>query len=110
MKKFLISLVASALLGIAFTPVYADDTHHPKAEIQKSYTVQGEVVAVDRSAAKVKLKHEAVPELDWPAMTMIFPVENKSQLDALKVGDQVGFEFVRTNSGSPLITRIKAAN
>lgn len=107
MKKVLISAVVFALLGIAVTPIYADDAHHPKAEAQKKYTVKGEVVAVDKAVGKVKLKHEAIPELDWPAMTMFFPVADKSQLDALKVGDQVEFQFVKTNGGEPLITQIK---
>ena len=41
-------------------------------------------------------------------MTMFFPVTDKSQLDALKTGDQVKFEFVKNDNG-PLITQIKAA-
>ncbi|OGV73533.1 MAG: cation transporter [Methylophilales bacterium RIFCSPHIGHO2_02_FULL_57_10] len=108
MKKVLISVVAFAVLGIAVTPIYADDAHHPKTEAQKSYAVKGEVVAVDKAAGRVKLKHEAVPELDWPAMTMFFPVADKSQLDAVKAGDQVEFQFVKANGGAPLITQIKS--
>ena len=108
MKKVLISVVAFAVLGIAVTPIYADDAHHPKTEAQKSYAVKGEVVTVDKAAGRVKLKHEAVPELDWPAMTMFFPVADKSQLDAVKAGDQVEFQFVKANGGAPLITQIKS--
>ena len=108
MKKTLISVVAFAILGIAVMPIYANDDHHPKAEVQKSYIVKGEVVVVDKAAGKVKLKHEAVPELDWPAMTMFFPVADKSQLDAVKTGDQVEFQFVKANGGAPLITQIKS--
>ena len=114
MKKFLIYMIAFAALGIAAAPVYADDSHHPKADshhpnapAQQSYTVMGEVVVVDKEASKVNLKHEAVPDLDWPAMTMFFPVADRSQLDILKVGDQVEFEFAITDSGGPLITQIK---
>lgn len=107
MKKFLISMVASGVLGIAAAPIFADDSHHLKAEVQQSYSVKGEVVVVDKEAGKVNLKHEAVPELDWPAMTMFFPVADRPQLDTLKAGDQVEFEFVITDSGGPLITQIK---
>lgn len=108
MKRFLIVVAAMAALGITTLPARADDAHHPKAEAQKSYAVKGEVVAVDKAAGKVKLTHEAVPELGWPAMTMFFPVADKTQLDALKAGDQVNFEFVKNGNG-PLITRIQAA-
>ena len=77
MKKLLVSVVMFAAFGVAITPIYANDAHHPKAVAQKSYTVKGEVVAVEKAAGKVKLNHEAVPELDWPAMTMFFPVADK---------------------------------
>lgn len=99
--------LACAVLGAAATTVYANDDHHPKAEAKKSYEVKGEVVDVDKAAGKVKLKHAAVPELKWPAMTMFFAVADKPQLDALKAGDQVEFEFVTPNGGAPLITKIK---
>lgn len=108
MKKLLISAALLMALGIAATPIYADDAHHPKAGAQKSYTVKGEVVAIDQTAGKAKLKHEAVPELDWPAMTMFFKVADQSQLDAVKIGDQVEFEFTKANGGAPLITQIKS--
>lgn len=107
MKRFLIVVAAMVALSITTLPVQANDAHHPKAEAQKSYAVKGEVVAVDKVGGKVKLKHEAVPELDWPAMTMFFPVADQAQLDALKAGDQVNFEFVKNDNG-PLITQIKA--
>lgn len=106
MKKILISVFVVTLFGMANTTIYANDAHHPKTEVQKNYTVKGEVVVVDKDAGKVKLKHEPVPELDWPAMTMFFEVADKSQLDALKAGDQVKFEFIRKEGGAPLITQI----
>lgn len=108
MKRFLMVIAAMLTFSITTQPAHADDSHHPKAEAQKSYAVKGEVVAVDKAGGKVKLKHEAVPELDWPAMTMFFPVADKAQLDALNAGDLVNFEFVKSDNG-PLITQIKAA-
>lgn len=107
MKKVLITVFALAMLGIVVTPIYANDAHHPKADAQKSYTVKGKVVALDKVASKVKLKHEAIPELDWPAMAMFFSVTDKSQLDAVEAGDHVKFWFVKANGGAPLITQIK---
>lgn len=107
MKKLLIAFITSTLLGISAAPTYANDAHHPKAGEQQSYVVKGEVVVIDQDAGKVKLKHEAVPELKWPAMTMFFPVADKTQLDTLKVGDQVEFEFTKTTNG-PVINQIKS--
>lgn len=108
MKKVLIVVLAMAAFGITATPGYAYDAQRPQVEANKSYTAKGEVVAMDKAAGKVKLKHEAVPELEWPAMTMFFTVTVKSQLDAIKTGDQVEFQFVKANGGAPLITQIKS--
>ena len=108
MKRLLMIALACAAFGITAMPVYADDAHHPKAEAQKGYTAKGEVVAVDKAAGKVKLKHEDVPELKWPGMTMAFPVADKAMLEGLQPGNQVEFQFVR-NDGSPLIMQIKPA-
>lgn len=106
MRKILISVFIVTMFGIANTLTYANDAHHQKIETQKSYAVQGEIVTVDKDAGKVKLKHEPIPELDWPAMTMYFEVADKLQLDVLKAGDQVKFKFVRRENGAPLITQI----
>jgi len=106
MKKLLICMFV-AVLSIATAPVYANDAHHQAADNQKSYLAKGEVVTLDSASGKVKLKHDAIPELKWPAMTMFFNVADKSLLDIVKAGDQVEFEFVKVDGGGPLITKIK---
>lgn len=105
MKKLLICMFA-AVLSIAAAPAYANEVHHQAADNQKSYSAKGVVVAVDSASSKVKLKHDAVPELKWPGMTMFFNVAGKALLDTVKIGDQVEFEFVKVDGGSPLITKI----
>jgi len=108
MNKLLICIFA-AVLSIAAAPVNANDAHHQATDNQKSYSAKGEVVAVDSALNKVKLKHDAVPELKWPAMTMFFNVADKALLDTAKIGDQVEFEFVKVDGSGPLITKIKPA-
>ena len=105
MKRILTIILASLAFATAISAVYANDTQHPRAEAQKTYTVKGEVVAIDKTAGKVKLKHEAVPALEWPAMTMFFPVADRTQLDTLQVGAAVEFRFAMTG-GAPLIMQI----
>lgn len=107
MKRFLIIAIACTAFAVSTMPVAANDTHHARSGAQKSYLATGEVVAVDKTAGKVRLKHEAVPELKWPAMTMFFQVADKTQLDTLKTGDRVEFEFVSADGGGPLITQIR---
>lgn len=107
MKTNLMAVMACVVLGSVTLSACGDDSHRNQAQTQKSYVVKGSVVAVDKTASRVQLKHEPVPELKWPGMTMFFAVADKSQLDALKVGDPVEFSFVPQNGSAPLISKIK---
>lgn len=106
MKRFLITTLACISFGGATIFVYANDAHHPKAEVQKSYAVKGEVVVVDKATGKVKLKHEAVPELEWPGMTMDFKVKDKAILKGINPGQKVVFEVVKEGPGKFYVNRI----
>jgi Cu/Ag efflux protein CusF len=61
---------------------------------QAAKTVKGvgEVTAIDSVAGKITLKHEAIPDAGWPAMTMAFiaapPIVAKA-----KVGEKVAFDL-----------------
>jgi Cu(I)/Ag(I) efflux system membrane fusion protein len=58
----------------------------------------GKVLSVDAPSGRVQLEHEAIPSLQWPAMTMGFPVEDKRLLSALREGDRVEFELGATSN------------
>ena len=52
----------------------------------------GEITAIDSKAGTVTIKHDAIPAVDWPAMTMAFKATPSSLLDGLKVGEKVKFD------------------
>jgi Cu(I)/Ag(I) efflux system membrane fusion protein len=54
---------------------------------------RGTVRGIDAQQGKVELDHEAMPSMQWPAMTMGFLVEDTNQLPGLKPGDRVEFEL-----------------
>lgn len=64
------------------------------------------VKAVDPASGKVKLAHEPVKSLNWPAMTMNFSVKDPALFDKLTVGKKVEVEFVQQGSAS-VITGVK---
>ncbi len=70
--------------------------------------VDGEVRKVDKAANKVTLKHGPIPNLDMPAMTMVFQVKDPAMLEKMKAGDKVKFEAQKLG-GAFTITRIEAA-
>lgn len=106
MRKNLIVVFACAVLGSAAMPALAADSQLPKAAAQKSYVVQGVVVSVDLAGSRVQLKHAAVADLKWPAMTMFFAVADKAQLHGVKSGDKVEARFVPRSGSAPLINSI----
>jgi Cu/Ag efflux protein CusF len=52
----------------------------------------GDVTAIDSKAGTVTIKHEAIPEVSWPAMTMTFKASPASLLSGLRVGEKVAFD------------------
>lgn len=66
---------------------------------------QGVIEALDVQSGTIKLSHGPIKILNWPAMTMSFPVVDKKLLQDFKVGDKVRFSL-RNDDSSPIITNI----
>lgn len=75
----------------------------PEAQL---HMTKGTIQSVDREAGTVKIAHEAVPSLGWPAMTMDFKVSNKEELAGLKEGERVEFQFAEETAGRYAIAAI----
>jgi len=69
----------------------------------------GEVRKVDKSAAKLTLKHGEIKHLDMSPMTMVFNVRDKAVLDQFKAGDKVRFRAVN-DAGKYTVTDIERAD
>ncbi|WP_031238708.1 copper-binding protein [Asticcacaulis sp. AC466] len=52
----------------------------------------GVITAIDKVAGTVTIQHDAIPAVDWPAMTMAFKATPSSLLDGLKVGEKIKFD------------------
>ena len=57
----------------------------------KTATGEGVVQSIDAANAQITIKHEAIPELGWPAMTMTFKVAQPAMLRGLMRGSRVRF-------------------
>ena len=96
MKK----LIASALLiaVIPFASLAAEEIPG-----------KGVVKKVDAAAGIVKLAHEPIPAIKWPAMTMDFKARDAKLLTGLKPEQKVDFGLVKGANGQYVISRIVAA-
>ena len=63
----------------------------------KSASGTGTVVALNAAGKKITFDHGPMPEIDWPAMKMEFPVAPSVDLSKVKTGDKV--KFTLTGSG-----------
>ena len=111
MKRLLIAAIAASAFGLVAIPSHAGDSHeshHAGTKAVKSYAANGEVVSIDQATGKIKLKHDAIPELGWSAMTMDFPVTQNGLLDGVSVGDKVSFEIAKDQaSGQYAIQKLQ---
>ncbi|MGY6269068.1 copper-binding protein [Achromobacter denitrificans] len=64
----------------------------------------GEVRRVDPAAGKVTIKHDAIKELDLPAMTLVYEAD-PALLAKIKAGDKVRFTATRKD-GKYVVTAI----
>ena len=73
---------------------------------QKTYPLNGRVVAVDVTNQQVTLEHDAVTELNWPAMTMPFKVADANLLQGLQPGQTIMAMFTVNEGEAPTIVSL----
>jgi Cu(I)/Ag(I) efflux system protein CusF len=78
MKRLLAALVLGAFAATAFAQHNATGT-----------------VTKPPANGKVMIKHDPVPSLKWPGMTMGFVIKDKAVADKLKPGAKIEFQFVQ---------------
>jgi len=66
----------------------------------------GVITALDPKAAKITIKHGAIPSVGWPAMTMTFSAKPPALLKGLKVGQTIGFD-TRVQGAAADVTAIR---
>lgn len=79
------------------------------AAAQPGFTAEftkGEVTKVDGKQKKITIKHEALENLDMPAMTMVFVVADDAMLEKVKPGQPIEFVADRVN-GRITVVEIK---
>jgi Cu(I)/Ag(I) efflux system periplasmic protein CusF len=101
MKHLIVLLAALAVMPGAFAqsmrgmemkdmPMKGMEKKEAKGTVHKA---TGVITKMDKS--KVTIKHEPVPSMDWPSMTMAFTVKDKSLMSKMKNGQNIDFEFVQ---------------
>ena len=68
--------------------------------------VVGKITKVDESAGKITIDHQKIPNLEMPAMTMVFKAADPAMLKSVKPGDKVKFTAESVN-GQITVTKVE---
>lgn len=101
-----LSIVASGA-AVAATDTPAASSAAPSTAVAVNLTA-GEVRKVDVAQGKVTIKHEAIANLDMPAMTMVFKAGKPEFLKDIQAGDKIEFR-AESVAGAFVVTDIKTA-
>jgi len=105
-KKLLVLALVAAFAGFAWLSLPGPDQAQPPGAPQKTATGSGVVQRIDAEQGVVTIRHDALPALNMMAMTMSYPVKDKSQLTRLQPMQKV--EFRLTYDGKDyLVTEIR---
>jgi len=95
-KHYAACLLATALVAV---PAYVS-----VASAQEATQVTGEVRRVDAANGKITIRHGPIPELDLPAMTLVYKAD-LVLLTGIKPGDKIEFTAKR-EGGQYLVTQV----
>ena len=127
MKKMYSAIAIAVFLGASTTPLYADmhdmagmkdmpmgdmkdhKMSGMKDPVQNLHRGQGTVKGIDAKTGKVNLSHGPIASLNWPAMTMGFPVKDAALLKGIQAGMKVDFELEKSGGGYRIVS-IKPSN
>ncbi len=98
MKKLytLLTAVLMSFSTIVLVPVPSSASDLP--------LVAGEVKKVKPGSGKITIKHEPIPNLDMPGMTMVFRVDESTDISQFKKGDSVEFTVVEKDGKMFIMT------
>ncbi len=85
----------------------ADDHHESKAANTGQPQGTGKVVSVDTEKHTIKMAHDPIKALNWPKMTMSFPVDSAVDISSYQPGDAVSFTLKPTGKNSYNIISLK---
>lgn len=83
------------------------DTTLPQVSAAPPITGVGVVKAINKASRQITLQHEAIPTLQWPAMTMNFSVAKTIDLTPLTVGSKLHFTLQKGADDQWMITEFK---
>lgn len=101
-------LVFILMVGTLCSVMGEESHEHTKAVVVTEQTIEasGTVKSIADNHESIRIFHDAIPSLKWPAMNMPFEVIDHELTHPLTAGDRVDFEFIQ-KEGKNIIVRIR---
>lgn len=106
-----ISAMLMVIMGSVSPATAMGDEHHdhPRNGVvtEKTVRASGTVKSIAQNHETLRIFHDPIPELKWPAMNMQFEVIDHELTHPLEAGDRVNFEFVQKEGKNIIIKMAK---
>lgn len=106
-----ISVILMVILGSVSPSMAMGDEHHDHSQngvvTEKTVRASGTVKSIAQNHETLRIFHDPIPELKWPAMNMQFEVIDHELTHPLQVGDRVNFEFVQKEGKNIIVKMAK---
>jgi len=97
------------IIGMGMSGVGQAAPDAAAADGAQAASAVGVVQQVKPEEGKIKISHEPIPALGWPAMTMYFRVKDKAVLEGIAAGDKVRFDLEKGATGLVIMRMEKTA-
>ena len=96
-------IIFAAMLAVA--AIASPMTAMADEELPK---IMGEVKKVKAKSGKITIKHEPIPNLDMPGMSMVFRIDEGVDITPYKKGDTVEFTVVERDGKMVILSIAKS--
>ncbi|HEX5711240.1 MAG TPA: copper-binding protein [Sulfuricurvum sp.] len=108
MRYLSFSLLFTASLSLSLFGMGDEHRDHPSVSTNGMQMIKasGTVKSISDNHESVRIFHDPIPALKWPAMNMPFDVVDHELTHPFEVGDHVNFEFIQ-KEGKNIIVRME---
>lgn len=107
--QFLLDSESNLKAGLERIETPKEDLNNQSSAMKSTKSIEGlgTIKAINSSQHSLTIQHEAIPTLNWPAMSMEFPVAEKIKLNELKIDDRIQFDLKKASENRFIIMKIK---
>ena len=110
MRSQILCSLAGVLAILSVSAVQANDMNHSMHHDMSQHAAmqapvyRSEGVIKKLTPESVTISHQAIPELNWPPMTMQFALPQGAALPEIGTGKKVSFAFTQDDNGYQIVS------